>query len=97
MQRVLSNLLLAEGLPLTTRIHTVAQDHLFLAHDVALLLQALPLETLQQHLQTLHTQDQPLRYLTVYAPWVQDDNLLLSLDTLMDKLGLGKEKLRLRG
>ena len=72
-------------------------DHLFVAHDVALLLQALPLEELQQHLQTLQTQDQALRYLTVYAPWVQDDNLLLSLDTLMDKLGLGKEKLRLRG
>jgi len=97
MEKVLSNLLLAEGLPLTTRIHTLVHDHLFVAHDVALLLQALPLEELQQHLQTLQTQDQALRYLTVYAPWVQDDNLLLSLDTLMDKLGLGKEKLRLRG
>jgi adenine-specific DNA-methyltransferase len=89
--------LLAEGLPLTTRIHTLVPDHLFVAHDVALLLQALPLETLQQHLQILQGQDRPLRYLTVYAPWLQDDNLLLSLDTLMDKLGLGKEKLRLRG
>jgi len=97
MEKVLSNLLLSEGLPLTTRIHTLVQEHLYLAHDVALLLQALPLEELQQHLQTLQTQDHALRYLTVYAPWVQDDNLLLSLDTLMDKLGLGKEKLRLRG
>ena len=97
MEKVLSNLLLSEGLPLTTRIHTLVHDHLFVAHDVALLLQALPLEELQQHLQTLQGQDRPLRYLTVYAPWVQDDNLLLSLDTLMDKLGLGKEKLRLRG
>jgi hypothetical protein len=33
----------------------------------------------------------------VYAPWVQDDNLLLGLDTLIDKLGWSKEKLRLRG
>jgi adenine-specific DNA-methyltransferase len=97
MEKVLSNLLLSEGLPLTTRIHTLVHEHLYLAHDVALLLQALPLEELQQHLQTLQTQDHALRYLTVYAPWVQDDNLLLSLDTLMDKLGLGKEKLRLRG
>jgi adenine-specific DNA-methyltransferase len=97
MEKVLSNLLLAEGLPLTTRIHTLVPDHLFVAHHVALLLQALPLETLQQHLQILQGQDRPLRYLTVYAPWLQDDNLLLSLDTLMDKLGLGKEKLRLRG
>ena len=97
MERVLSNLLLAEGLPLTTGIHTVVPDKLFMAHDVALLLQALPLEELLQHLQSLQTTDAGLHYLTVYAPWVQDDNLLLGLDTLVDKLGWGKEKLRLRG
>lgn len=97
MERVLSNLLLAEGLPLTTGIHTVVPDKLFMAHDVALLLQALPLEELLQHLQSLQAMDAGLHYLTVYAPWVQDDNLLLGLDTLVDKLGWGKEKLRLRG
>ena len=97
IERVLSNLLLAEGLPLTTRIHTVVPDKLFMARDVALLLQALPLEELLQHLQSLQTKDTGLHYLTVYAPWVQDDNLLLGLDTLVDKLGWGKEKLRLRG
>jgi len=97
IERVLSNLLLAEGLPLTTRIHTLVPDKLFVAHDVALLLQALPLEELLQHLQSLQTTEVGLHYLTVYDRWVQDDNLLLGLDTLMDKLGLGKEKLRLRG
>lgn len=97
IERVLSNLLLAEGLPLTTRIHTVVPDKLFIAHDVALLLQALPLDTLLQHLQSLQTTDAGLHYLTVYDLWVQDDNLLLGLDTLVDKLGWGKEKLRLRG
>ena len=96
LERVLSNLLLAEGLPLTTRIQTLVPDHLFVAHNVALLLQALPLDALQQHLQSLQA-DTALHYLTVYAPWVQDDNLLLGLDTLMDKLGLAKDKLRLRG
>jgi hypothetical protein len=68
-----------------------------MAHDVALLLQAMPLEELLQHLQSLQATDAGLHYLTVYDRWVQDDNLLLGLDTLMDKLGLGKEKLRLRG
>ena len=97
IERVLSNLLLAESLPLTTRIHTVVPDKLFMAHDVALLLQALPLEELLLHLQSLQATDAGLHYLTVYDRWVQDDNLLLGLDTLMDKLGLGKEKLRLRG
>ena len=96
MERVLSNLLLAEGLPLTTRIQTLVPERLFVAHNVALLLQALPLDALQQHLQSLQA-DTALHYLTVYAPWVQDDNLLLGLDTLMDKLGLAKDKLRLRG
>ena len=97
MQRVLSNLLLAEGLPLTTLIHTEVAEHLFVAADVALLLQALPLDELQQALETLQASGTRLRYLSVYAPWVQDDNLLLGLETLMDKLGLGKDKLRLRG
>ena len=97
IERVLSTLLLAESLPLTTRIHTVVPDKLFMAHDVALLLQALPLEELLLHLQSLQATDAGLHYLTVYDRWVQDDNLLLGLDTLMDKLGLGKEKLRLRG
>lgn len=96
LERVLSNLLLAEGLPLTTRIQTLVPEHLFVAHNVALLLQALPLDALQQHLQSLQA-DTALHYLTVYAPWVRDDNLLLGLDTLMDKLGLTKDKLRLRG
>lgn len=96
MERVLSNLLLAEGLPLTTRIHTLVPETLFVAEDVALLLQALPLEELQQHLQSLQA-DRALHYLTVYAPWLKDDNLLLGLDTLMEQLGLGKDKLRLRG
>lgn len=97
LERVLSNLLLAEGLPLTTRIHTLVPEHLFVAHNVALLLQALPLDDLLAHLQTLKTAETPLLYLSVYAPWVQDDNLLLGLDALMDKLGLAKDKLRLRG
>ena len=96
MERVLSNLLLAEGLPLTTRIHTLVPETLFVAEDLALLLQALPLEELQQHLQSLQA-DRALHYLTVYAPWLKDDNLLLGLDTLMEQLGLGKDKLRLRG
>jgi adenine-specific DNA-methyltransferase len=96
MERVLSNLLLAEGLPLTTCIHTLVPETLFVAEDVALLLQALPLEELQQHLHSLQA-DRALHYLTVYAPWLKDDNLLLGLDTLMEQLGLGKDKLRLRG
>jgi adenine-specific DNA-methyltransferase len=97
LERVLSNLLLAEGLPLTTRIDTLEPEHLFVAHNVALLVQALPLDDLLAHLQTLKTAETPLLYLSVYAPWVQDDNLLLGLDALMDKLGLAKDKLRLRG
>jgi adenine-specific DNA-methyltransferase len=97
MQRVLSNLLLSEGLPWCTRIHTLVADHLFMAADVALLLQALPLPALTAHLKDQQAAGTSLRYLTVYAPWVHDNNLLLALENLMDALGLGKDKLRLRG
>ena len=39
----------------------------------------------------------PLNYLTVYAPWVQDDNFLLGIRSVADTLGFSQDKLRLRG
>ena len=39
----------------------------------------------------------PIRALSVYAPWVHDDNFLLGLKTLLEVLHLSEDKLRLRG
>lgn len=99
--RVLYNLLLAEGLPLTTPLRVVVPDRLYVAHNVVIVLQALPLTQLSDTLHQLQTEGlhthTPLHYVTVYAPWVQDDNLLLGLQTVVEALGLSPSQLHLRG
>ena len=97
LQRVLYNLLLAESLPLTTPLRTVVSEHLYLAGDVALLVRALPLDELTDTLRVLQAEGTPATYLTVYAPWIADDNFMLGIKTVADTLGYSEDKLRLRG
>ena len=97
LQRVLYNLLLAEGLPLTTPLRTVVSEHLYVAGDVALLVRALPLDQLTDTLRALQAEGTPATYLTVYAPWIADDNFMLGIKTVADTLGYSEDKLRLRG
>ena len=101
LPRILYNLLLAEGLPLSTRIDPVqAEQHpqaLYLAGDVLIILQAVDTEDLRQALTQLQAAGTPVQHLSVYAPWVQDNNFLLGLKTLLEILGLSEDKLRMRG
>lgn len=97
LPRVLYNLLLAEKLPLTTPVRTVIDQHLYLAHNVVLVLQALALDTLTDTLRALQAEATPPAYLTVYAPWVADDNFMLGIKTVAETLGFSADKLRLRG
>lgn len=101
LPRILYNLLLAEGLPLSTRIEAVQADQhpqaLYRAADVLIILQAVDTEDLRQALTQLKAAGTPVQHLSVYAPWVQDNNFLLGLKTLLETLGLSEDKLRLRG
>ena len=97
LPRVLYNLLLAEKLPLTTPVRTVIDQHLYLAHNVLLVVQALALDTLTDTLRALQAEATPPAYLTVYAPWVADDNFMLGIKTVAETLGFSADKLRLRG
>ena len=101
LPRVLYNLLLAEGLPLSTRIVPLAQDKypqaLFRADDVLLILQAVDTEDLGAVLTQMRAEGTPIQHLCVYAPWVQDDNFVLGTKTLLETLNLSDDKLRLRG
>jgi adenine-specific DNA-methyltransferase len=105
LPRVLHNLLFAEGLPLTTRITPVTtaevpEGHLYRAADVLIVVKALAMDALTDAIraqQAQHTTAGPLNYLTVYAPWVQDDNFLLGIRSVADALGFSQDKLRLRG
>ena len=95
--QVLYNLLLAEGLPLTTAPLEVIPQKLYLAQNVAIILSAIDLTILKSTLENLKNADTPATYLTVYAPWVQDDNFMQGIKTLAESLGYSSDKLRLRG
>ena len=97
LPRVLYNLLLSENLPLTTLLRTVKDQHLYLAGDVALIVKAMPLVELTDTLRTLQDQGEVVNYLTVYAPWINDDNFMLGIKTMAETLGYSADKLRLRG
>jgi adenine-specific DNA-methyltransferase len=101
LPRVLYNLLLAESLPLTTTLRTIKDQHLYLAESdnghVALIVHPIPLTELTDTLKTLQTHGTPAVYLTVYAPWIADDNFMLGIKTMAESLGYSEDKLRLRG
>lgn len=97
LPRILYNLLLAEGLPLTTTLRTVIDEQVYLATNVVLVVRALPLDLLTDTLRALQQEATPPAYLTVYAPWVADDNFMLGIKTMAETLGYSEDKLRLRG
>lgn len=95
--QVLYNLLLAEGLPLTTRLLEVIPQVLYLADDVAIFLRAVEPLLLADTLAQLKAQGHSVVYLTLYAPWMYDDNFLQNIKSLAESLGYSSDKLRLRG
>lgn len=97
LPRVLYNLLLAEGLPLTTQIEVIKENVLYRMSDVILVLQTLPLDELTDTVRRLQQTADPVRAITVYAPWVNDDNFILGIHTAAETLGFSEDKLRLRG
>ncbi|MBP7492058.1 MAG: site-specific DNA-methyltransferase, partial [Rhodoferax sp.] len=87
LPRVLHNLLLSESLPLTTVLRTVKDQCLYLAGDVLMVVHAVALDELTDTLRALQAQGTPATYLTVYAPWIADDNFMLGIKTVAESLG----------
>ena len=96
-QRVLFNLLLAEGLPLSEKIEEIRQEALYRARDTLFILQSIPLLELRELLQAAQAAGRPMAHVSVFAPWVQDDNFLLGISTLLEHQGLAADRLHLRG
>jgi hypothetical protein len=96
-QHVLHNLLLSEGLPLTTQIKEILPSAVYLAHDVALIVAPVELDVLSDALTALRQAGTPAQHLTVYAPWMRSDNFMQGIKTLAESLGYSADKLRLRG
>lgn len=95
--RVLANLLLAEGLPLSARMETLEDAALYRAGDVLFWLQPQPLDRLRDVLREARVAGRPIHAISAYAPWLADDNLLLGLKTVLETLDMSEDKLRLRG
>ncbi len=95
--RVLYNLLLAEGLALSEKIEQITPQALYRARDTLLILKSTALLELRELLQATQAAGQPIAHVCVFAPWVQDDNLLLGLSTLLEHHGLSADRLHLRG
>ncbi|QTD46667.1 site-specific DNA-methyltransferase [Ottowia testudinis] len=95
--KIIYNLLLAEGLPLSTQVQALQEGALYRAGDVLLVLQALDTEALARVIREARSAGEPVQALSVYAPWVRDDNFLLGLKTLLETLDMSEDKLRLRG
>ncbi|MBS0508133.1 MAG: site-specific DNA-methyltransferase [Proteobacteria bacterium] len=97
LQRVLFNLLLAEGLPLSEKIKEIRHQALYRARDTLFILQSTALLELRELLQAEDAAGRPIAHVSVFAPWVQDDNLLLGISTLLEHQGLAADRLHLRG
>ncbi len=97
LPRILHNLLLAEGLPLTTALRTVIDEQVYAAANVVFVVRAVPLDLLTDTLRAMQQQAAPPVYLTVYAPWIADSNFMLGIKTMAETLGYSDDKLRLRG
>jgi len=64
---------------------------------VLFILSAVDTEALRTLLSAQQAAGTPIQHLSVYAPWVHDDNFLLGTKTLLESLGWSEDKLRLRG
>ena len=98
---VLANLLLTEGLPLSATLTPLTAggvaDALWQAQDTLLVLDAVPLDALVDLLRQRKAAGTPVHHVSVYAPWVHDDNFLQGVQTLLEAEGFSADRLRLRG
>jgi adenine-specific DNA-methyltransferase len=109
---VLANLLLTEGLPLSATLTPLTagdvtgavtgneggvRDVLWQAEDTLFVLGSVPLDALTDLLRQRKEAGTPVAHVSVYAPWVHDDNFLQGVQTLLQAEGYSADRLRLRG
>lgn len=90
---ILYNLLVAESLPLNTKIKTLIDDKLYLASNVAFVLGNVSIDELIAKLKS----QKELEYITVYSPNIGDDKFTLECESAISSIGIKSDKLRFRG
>jgi len=90
---ILYNLLVADGLPLSTKIQTLIIDKLYIASNVAFILGDVGIDELITELKP----QKELEYVTVYSPNISDDKFTLECESALSSIGIKSNKLRFRG
>ncbi len=90
---ILYNLLVAESLPLSTKIKTLIEDKLYLASNVAFVLGNVSIDELIAKLKEY----KKVEYITIYSPNISDDKFTLECESAVSSIGITSDKLRFRG
>ncbi len=90
---ILYNLLVAESLPLSTKIQTLIKEKLYLASNVAFVLGNVSIDELIAKLKAY----KELEYITIYSPNISDDKFTLECESAVSSIGIASDKLRFRG
>ncbi len=92
-EEILYNLFVAENLPLSTKYEELIKDKLYLAQNVAFILDDVNSDELVEALKD----KKECEYITIYSPNICDDKFSLELESNISKLGISSDKLRFRG
>jgi len=90
---ILYNLLVADNLPLNTKIETLIENKLYLASNVAFVLEDIAIDILITKLKSKKT----LEYITIYSPNIGDDKFNLELESAVSSIGIKTDKIKFRG
>jgi len=90
---ILYNLLVAEKLPLSSKIETLIKDKLYFVKNVAFVLGDISIDELIKNLKA----EKELEYVTIYSPNISDDKFTLECENAMASVGIKSDKLRFRG
>jgi adenine-specific DNA-methyltransferase len=90
---ILYNLLVADNLPLNTKIKTLIKDKLYLASNVAFVLGDVTMGELIKNMKSC----KELEYITIYSPNISDDKFTLELESAVASVGIKTDKIKFRG
>ncbi|PNV83488.1 MAG: site-specific DNA-methyltransferase [Sulfurimonas sp.] len=90
---VLYNLLVAEALPLSTKINCLKENAFYIADNVAFIVGDIKLEEVSK----LLAEHKKVEYITIYSPLVNDNKFSLEVGNELTRLGFSNDKLRFRG
>ncbi len=90
---ILYNLLIADSLPLSSKIEILIKDKLYLASNVAFVLGDVTMDDLIEKLKS----KKELEYITIYSPNISDDKFTLELESAVASIGIKTDKIKFRG